>query len=243
MQTAAQRLGKNRPLTIDEERRWELLATKRLWHKRYRIMIPRYAALTPEQLEMYGTCYNSGMTKDERTSYNKDLTLTWMSPIRQIALYSEGIPIAYPNRMKAIEIYKDIQLHVSNWKDLLGRSLNRRIVAPPMEDFDLMLEFAENLEAYLEYYYHHLQTNQSMEPFHKRTLNTFVNSDRYMHRGDSTYSRLRTGIYSFMGERRARTETPIQHLSPVQGNEQEHYQNLPEISEDEFGSVMASIRG
>lgn len=219
----------------------DLQATHRLWHKRMRVLVPRYATLTPEQIKMYGTCYSTALTKEDRTEYNQEMVYFWMSPIRQILMYAEGIPIAYPNRMLAIEVYQDIKLHVSNWSKLLTRSLNRRVNAPPVEDFDLMLEFAENLEAYLEYYYHHTRSKE-FEPFHKRTMNRFVNTDRYMHREDSTYTKLRNGIYGFTGERVPRKETPVQRVSTNSTNDsQSHYQDQPMLTEADL--VGFNVRG
>ena len=220
-----------------EER--NLRATERIWNKRIRVLVPRYAALTPEQIKMYGSCYSTGFTNDERDAYNKELVYVWMSANRQIELYREGIAIAYPNRMLAIEVYKDIKQHVKNWSELLGKSLNTRKKAPPVEDFDLMLEFAENLERYLEYYYHNIKS-KDFEPFLKRTINRFVNQDRYLHREDSTYSKLRTGIYSFMGDRVPRKETVRSQPFQAETNTS-HFQEQPMFTDDDLASI--NVRG
>lgn len=224
---------------VRELEKYNLLATERIWHKRIRVLVPRYAALTPEQIKMYGSCYSTGFTNDERDAYNKELVYVWMSANRQIELYKEGIAIAYPNRMLAIEVYKDIKQHVKNWSDLLGKSLNTRKKAPPVEDFDLMLEFAENLERYLEYYYHNIKS-KDFEPFLKRTMNRFVSQDRYLHREDSTYSRLRTGIYSFMSDRVPRKETVRSQPFQVETNTS-HFQDQPMFTDDDLASI--NVRG
>lgn len=218
-------------LEVAERRKNDLMASHRIWHKRIRVLVPRYAALTPTQLQYYGTCYSEGFTKEERNTYNTDVVYMWMSTNRQIELYSEGIPIAYPNRMIAISVYQDIKQHIQNWSELLTRSLNKRTKAPPVEDFDLMLEFAENLEVYLDYYYHHIKS-KDFEPFHKRTMNRFVNTDKYTHRGDSTYTKLRTGIYSFLGERTARVETPVARIEAP--SDSSHYQEQPMLTDDDL---------
>lgn len=224
---------------VREFEKHNLLATHRLWNKRMRVLVPRYATLTPEQTKMYGSCYSTGFTAEERHAYNNELTYVWMSPNRQIELYREGIAIAYPNRMLAIEVYKDIKQHVKNWSDLLGRSLNTRKKAPPAEDFDLMLEFAENLERYLEYYYHNIRSKE-FEPFLKRTMNRFINEDRYLHREDSTYSKLRTGIYSFMSERVPRKESV--RIQPFQTESNgSHYQEQPMFNDDDLSGI--NLRG
>lgn len=227
-------------MTPAQREKHDLMATYRLWHKRMRVLVPRYATLTPEQIKMYGTCYSDSMPVEDRRAYNNELTYVWMSPIRQLALYMEGIPIAYPNRLLAIEVYKDIKLHVHNWSELLGHSMNRRKKAPPVEDFDNLLEFAENLEVYLEYYYHHVQS-KDFEPFHKRTLNRFVNEDKYMHRQDSTYTKLREGIYSFTGDRVARKDGPAFSRPSVQTSNSSHYQDQPILTEADMQGL--DLRG
>ncbi len=224
---------------VREVEKRNLLATERIWHKRIRVLVPRYAALSPEQIKMYGSCYSAGFISNERDAYNKELVYVWMSANRQIELYKEGIAIAYPNRMLAIEVYKDIKQHVKNWSDLLGKSLNTRKKAPPVEDFDLMLEFAENLERYLEYYYHNIKS-KDFEPFLKRTMNRFVNQDRYLHRDDSTYSKLRTGIYSFMSDRVPRKETV--RSQPFQAEtSNSHFQEQPLFTDDDLAGI--NVRG
>ena len=224
---------------VREFEKQNLLASHRIWHKRIRVLVPRYAALSPAQIKMYGSCYSTGLTQEERNQYNNDLTYVWMSPNRQIELYKEGIAIAYPNRMLAIEVYKDIKQHVKNWSDILGRSLNSRKKAPPAEDFDLMLEFAENLERYLEYYYHNIRSKE-FEPFLKRTMNRFVNEDRYLHREDSTYSKLRTGIYSFMSDRVPRKES-VRTMPFQSESNYSHYQEQPVFTDDDLTGI--NIRG
>lgn len=234
-------MAQNRP-TVDPARKYELEATYRLWHKRIRVYLPMYATLSPLQLKYYGTAYNAGMTQDERDTANREMTLQWMSPIRQIALYAEGIPIAYPDRITAAKVYQDIKMHVQNWTDLGHGSLNQRADMPSVEDFELMLEFAENLECYLDHYYRHLKA-KDFTPFRKVTMNRFINSDRYMLREDSTYSKLRNGIYTFQGERTSRRDDIRRSPMDYTSSNQSHFQEQPEFTIADADSAMKSIRG
>lgn len=233
-------MAQNRP-TVDPARIKELEATYRIWHRRIRVLLPRYATLTPAQLKMYGTAYNTGMTQDERDTSNREMTSMHMSINRQIELYNEGIPLAYPDRMIAVSVYQDIKQHVQNWTDLGFGSLNNRADMPDVEDFELMLEFAENLECYLDYYYRNIKS-KDFTPFHKRTMNRFINSDRYMMREDSTYSKLRGGIYTFQGERTARKDeirrSPVDYTSNTS-----HFQDQPEFSLADADQALKDIRG
>ena len=231
-------MAENTPY-VDPARKHELEATYRLWHKRVRVFLPQYATLTPKQLEYYGTTYNSGITTEERDAMNREMTSQHMSAIRMIALYADGIPLAFPDRMIAVSVYQDIKLHIQNWTDLTAGSLNRSSDMPSVEDFDLMLEFAENLECYLDYYYRNIRA-RDFTPFRKTTMNRFINSDKYMHREDSTYTKLRTGIYSFQTERISRRDDI--RRAPMDYNTS-HFQEQPEFSLDDAAVAINSIRG
>ena len=224
---------------LSQERAYEVRATERLWLKRMEVFIPRFAVHTQEFIEQRGIPINSSMNEETREKWNKEMVKVRMSINRQIELYRNGIPIAYPNRMKAIEVYKDIKQHVNNWKILLKGSLNNRTKAPPMEDFDLMLEFAENLEKYLEYYYNKL-TAQDITPFRRQTMNRFIPNDAYINAENSTYTNLRTELYSVHGKR---TERIDDSRRTVVEPDASHYQPIIEFDDSDADEAMAMIRG
>lgn len=240
MSSLTRRLMAENRSEVDLVRVNELEATYRLWHKRIRVFLPQYATLTPEQLKYYGTAYNSGLSKEERDRMNREMTSQHMSVIRMIALYAEGIPMAFPDRMIAVGVYKDIKTHTQTWMELGQGSLNQRSDMPPVEDFDLMLEFAEHLECYLDYYYRNIQS-KDFTPFRKVTMNRFINSDKYMHREESTYNKLRTGIYSYQTDRTSRRDDI--RRSPMDHSIKSHYQEQPEFSLSDAEAAMNSIRG
>lgn len=176
----------------------QLKATERIWFNRMRIFVPKYAAHDPEYIKRYGTHYSTGQTREERDKINKASVPVYMAPIRHIKLFSEGIPIAYPDREKAIGVYKDIQAHLKTWDQILGTSMNARSNAPDMDDFEIMHEFAQTLEQFLDYYY---RTKSALTVVQRATLNRFADIDRGIHSIDSTYSHLRSGAYSLSGPR------------------------------------------
>jgi len=183
----------------------QLQSTHKLFHERMQVMVPAYAAQSVEKHKLYGTVYNEGSTKEERDQYNRSMVKVWMAPIRHIILYSEGVPIAYPSRERAARIYFYIKDHVKTWNDLLSTSMNLRAVAPPLDDFELMLEFAENLDQFLEFYY---KSGNKQNYFQRHTMNRFAADDKLWHRGDSTYSRLKEGVFSLLSNRVPRNDEP-----------------------------------
>lgn len=224
---------------LDEQRIWEIMATERVWKNRMVVLIPRFAVHTKEMLEQRGVPFNTSMSPATRDKWNKEMVKVRMSINRQIELYRDGIPIAYPNRIKAVEVYMDVKQHVSNWKILLKGSLNRRTQAPPMDDFDLMLEFAENLEKYLDYYHNKL-TATDITPFRRQTMNRFVQDGAYLNAPNSTYSNLRAEVYSAHGSRTARVDDQRQtHVEAPS----DHYQPIVEFDELDADDAMRSIRG
>ena len=71
-------------------------------------------------------------------------------------------------------------------------------------------------------------------------MNRFVNEDRYLHREDSTYSKLRTGIYSFMSDRVPRKES-VRTMPFQSESSYSHYQEQPVFTDDDLAGI--NIRG
>lgn len=131
-------------------KQYEIDATWRLWHLRKPVIVPYYAVMTPEQQKLYGTAYSGGLTKYGRELFNKQPTYTVMAPINHIKLYAEGIPISYPDRESTVEIYEDIYRHMELWSRVTSTSLNRRHNHPPLEEFEIMMEYADRLKVFVE---------------------------------------------------------------------------------------------
>lgn len=224
---------------LSPERINEIDATRRVWHNRMRVWIPRYALHTPEFIKERGIPFNTAMPIEDRDKWNKEMILVYMSINRQVQLYEAGVPIAYPNRMKAVAAYMDIKQHVRNWKLLLSGSMNRRSKAPPMEDFDLLLEFAENLEQYLDYYYDKVDSTD-LHAFKRQTMNRFVSNDKHIYREGSTYSNLRDGVYSVHTDRIARIDDRP-HDSDY-STQTTHHQPVVEFNEDDALDAIRTLR-
>lgn len=192
-----------RPGDYDPEFIEQLKSTHKLWHERTPVIVPRYAAFTVESVKLYGMAYSEGQTKEERSNYNKEMVKVYMAPIRHVMLYDQGIPIAYPSRERAALIYFHIKNHVRTWSELLGSGMNVRSKAPPPEDFELLLDFAQNLEKFLKFYY---RANTKDNFFGRATMNRFANDERYSFKEDSTYNKLRSGIFGMLTERQERVD-------------------------------------
>lgn len=224
--------------TLPPERIAEIQCTEDIWKQRWVVLIPRYAVHTDEFIKQRGIPYSSSMSPETRIEWNKEMVRARMSINRQIALYDKGIPIAYPDRIKAAEVYLKIQQHVTNWKILISGSLNRRAKAPPMEDFDLMLEFAENLEQYLDHYYYTLDT-ANYKPFQRQSMNRFVSNEGYSYRPDSKYNQLREGLIGFQSNRVERVDD---RRAVVIEKDQSLYQPHVEFDENDALEMAANLR-
>lgn len=221
---------------VDPALKEQLESTHKLWHERMEVIVPVYAAHTPENIKLYGMAYNTGSTKEERDAYNRSMVKVWMAPIRHIKLYSEGVPIAYPSRERAAKIYFHIKNHVKTWSDLMATSMNMRTKAPPMEDFDIMLEFAQNLEQFLTFYYNSVNGGNV---FKRPGMNRFAENEGRFHLQDSTYSKLRDGIFGMMTNRTERNDDPSARLVTTRTERQDNFN-----SDDEFSlaSTVDRIR-
>ena len=214
---------------VSPERLEQLRSTHKLWHERTEVMVPLYAAHTPESIKLYGMAYTEGLTNEERAAQNNSMVKTWMAPIRHIRLFHEGVPIAYPNRARAAKIYFYIKNHIATWSELLQGSMNARSKAPPMEDFDMMLEFAENLEKFLVFYYN---SDKSDAVFSKANMNRFAQGEGRYFNPESTYSKLREGVFGLMTNRTDRNDSPNAKMTGLQVNQS---------SSDDFSSLDAAF--
>lgn len=226
----------------DIELKHRLKATWRIWHEKHVVIVPNYAARRPEYVALHGTTYTTGLTDQQKDLVNKEPTTVRLTIDRQIQLYDEGISIGYPNRMDAVKIYMDVKQHLENWSALIGGSLNIVEGAPDLADFELMLEFAENLECYLEFYY---QTQQSHRfgAFKRSTMNKFARDERHAMAQGSTYNRIREGVFGFQSDRRERVDSLHTTHSFVREESSEHRMPEPDISDMNEEAIMNNIRG
>lgn len=147
----AEELG-YRSSNIRKEEQYETDATWRLWNLRTPVIVPYYALMSPEKQKLYGVAYSEGLTKYGRELFNKQPKFTMMAPINHVKLYLEGIPIAYPNREATVGIYEDIYQHMDLWNQVTNQTLNRRSNAPPLEEFEALMEYADRLKIYVDQY-------------------------------------------------------------------------------------------
>lgn len=215
----------------------QLRCTHKLFHERVQVIVPFYAAHSPEDIKLYGMAYNTGMTDEERMIHNKELVKVWKAPIQHIRLYGEGVPIFYPSRQKAANIFFYINAHVKTWRGILGESMNYRSSAPPVEDFDIMMEFANNLEQFLIYHYNEMDLTHG---FRRPNTNRFADEGDRTYNSTSTYGKYTKGEYGFSTHRKERTDTLLDHMP--QRNDVYQSPLIQEVSDDDLLS-LANMRG
>jgi len=93
-----------------------------IWNKLYRAMIPDQLTLDPTYIKRFGV----HVTGDKK--FDKVLSSTFTSvmiPISAILEYFEtGIEVQIPSREDLIQIHKDIELYLQEWRDHLQYDIN-----------------------------------------------------------------------------------------------------------------------
>lgn len=119
-------------------------ASKRVFHKLYRVRAPRSLTMTKPEIELYGQRI-SGIKKLD--SYLANEMVTGRIPTTEMArIISEGGCIMFCNKFDAKPCYSDLHQHFVNWEFILGENYN--VSGPPKEDFEMLRELQEALEAY-----------------------------------------------------------------------------------------------
>lgn len=119
-------------------------ASKRLFHKLYRVRAPRALTMTKAEIEMYGQ-RTTGIKQLDKYLANEMVTGRIATP-EMARIISEGGSIMFCNKFDAKPCYLDLHQHFVNWEFILSNNYN--VNPPPEEDFRMLRELQEALEAY-----------------------------------------------------------------------------------------------
>lgn len=96
-----------------------------IWNKLYTVLIPDQYTLDKAYLSKFGT-YSSGNKQIDEMMSNNFTTV--MIPISKILEYFiDGIPIQIPSRDDMIQMHKDIELYLLEWKDYIKYNVNHNL--------------------------------------------------------------------------------------------------------------------
>lgn len=93
-----------------------------IWDKIYSVYIPDYLTLNADYIKIFGT----HVTGDKGIDNMLSTALTHvMIPVIQIVEYFDnGIEIQIPSREDMLQIYKDIELYLGEWKYYVQHDIN-----------------------------------------------------------------------------------------------------------------------
>ncbi len=119
-------------------------ASKRLFYKLYMVKAPRSLTMTKAEIEMYGQRVTGIRQLD---SYLANEMVTGRIPTIEMArIINDGGCIQFCNKFDVKQCYKDLHQHMVNWEYIL--STNYNVSSPPKEDFEMLKELQDSLEAY-----------------------------------------------------------------------------------------------
>lgn len=95
---------------------------EKIWDRLYTVLIPDQLTLSEDYLRIFGT----HLTGDREA--DRELTTTFttvMIPIARILeYYEDGLEIQIPSRKDLIQIHKDIEAYLDEWKDHMKYDIN-----------------------------------------------------------------------------------------------------------------------
>lgn len=94
----------------------------RIWDRLYNVLIPDIMTQSPEYIKRFGVRVTGDKKIDAGIMHN----LTHVKiPIIRIAEYHErGVEIQIPSREDMIQIHKDIELYLAEWRDHMKYDIN-----------------------------------------------------------------------------------------------------------------------
>jgi len=124
-----------------------------IWQKLYRVLIPDQYTLDKAYLSRFGTISSGNKKVDEMMSTNFTEVLIPISKI--LEYYNEGIVIQIPSRDDMVQMHKDIELYLAEWKEHIKYKVNTQVY----EYKDLIL----SLEKLSKYIYNKTKPNEVID--------------------------------------------------------------------------------
>lgn len=108
----------------------------RIWEDLYTALIPDQVTQNASHVRVFGT-YRSGHP-DVDKMMESNVTMVKIPIIRMIEYYDNGIPIQIPDRTSMIEIHRNIEKYLQEWKHHAEHAINSDV--PQYRDLLLSLE-------------------------------------------------------------------------------------------------------
>lgn len=121
--------------------------TKAIWEYLYLVRMAEIHSMSADYIKACGT-YSTGNRETDRVLAKQSFQ-RWMPIHEMIEYYSKGATIGIVNQSDIPKIYDAIERHINCWGDMVSRGIN--IGDAPLEDLELMDQFANSLYAHAKY--------------------------------------------------------------------------------------------
>lgn len=98
----------------------------RIWEDLYTALIPDQVTLNPSYVRVFGT-YSSG-NKDVDRMMEGNLTMVKIPIIKMLEYYDNGITVQIPERENMLEIHRNIEKYLGEWRHHLHNAINSDLV-------------------------------------------------------------------------------------------------------------------
>lgn len=93
-----------------------------IWDRLYTVFIPDHLTLNPDYIKIFGTHVTGDKGIDGMLS--NALTQVMIPIIQIVEYFDNGIEIQIPSREDMLQIYKDIELYLGEWKYYVQHDIN-----------------------------------------------------------------------------------------------------------------------
>jgi hypothetical protein len=98
----------------------------RIWEDLYTAMIPDQVTLNSSYVRVFGT-YTSG-NKDVDRMMESNLTTVKIPIIKMLEYYDNGVTVQIPTRSSMLEIHRNIELYLGEWRHHIHNAINSDLV-------------------------------------------------------------------------------------------------------------------
>jgi len=96
-----------------------------IWDRLYTVLIPDHLTMNPDYVRKFGVPLSGNKQVDAMMSVN--FTTVKINVARILEYFIEGIEIQIPSRADMIQIHKDIEAYLTEWKDHIKYDINLKL--------------------------------------------------------------------------------------------------------------------
>lgn len=97
----------------------------KIWDRLYNVFVPDIMTQSPDYIKRFGVHVTGDKTIDNRNTYN--FTNVKIPVIRIAEYFERGVEVQIPSRDDLIQIHKDIELYLAEWREHMKYDINLSI--------------------------------------------------------------------------------------------------------------------